>query len=440
MINTQRLPASKKRIYDILNQYDTGVKVLNNIKTNSNMIRSFSSINSFYKNKNILLELLRNIAAGVGAICAYVKSQVAAESTLANEMTQVSDLNDKVFKKINDFITNFTDPKNTNSIKNFVNELNDIEDFTNYYANLSVLSIFKQIHTIVYNFILNILGKGVRGREYKNYSDTTDKYIYHKKPYTTKDIKEKVVKNDKTDTVLEWITSRWNWTLPICCIDKIIHCVREDQGIEMLACYAKDLYRFKYLGNVLKCSAESFISCYEFGMISDNKIFRTTKKISNNGNGLFIDIIPYNKVYNFKNLKAKATNSGEKFYYVLLIEGQPVTMDQAIASYGVGDLDNTSSTIAANAISLNGSDYLDRLDQSVVDEMELDGDSSTFDEFDKKYGAQFKMTTPAQRQAAFKELQRRRRERAKTIFQKPAGGTFSTQGETSDNTNIINGQ
>lgn len=438
MINTQRLPSSKKRIYDILNQYDTGVKVLDNIKKNSNMIRSFSSINSFYKNKNVLLELLRNIAAGVGAICAYVKGQVAAESTLANEMTQVSDLNDKVFKKINDFITNFTDPKNTNLIKNFVNDLNGIENFTNYYANLSVLSIFKQIHTIVYNFILNILGKGVRGREYKNYSDTTDKYIYHKKPYTTKDIKEKVVKNDKTDTILEWISSRWNWTLPICCIDKIIHCVTEDQGIEMLTCYAKDLYRFKYLGNVLKCSPESFMSCYEFGMISDNKIFRTTKKISNNGNGLFIDIIPYNKVYNFKNLKAKATNSDQKFYYILLIEGQPVTMDQAIASYGVDDLDNTSSTIAANAISLNGGAYLDKMDQSVVDEMEQDGDSNTFDEFDRKYGAQFKMATQAQRLAAFKEIQKRRRERAKANLQKPAGETFSSQIESGDNSNIIN--
>ena len=437
MINTQRLPSSKKRIYDILNQYDAGVKVLDNIKKNSNMIRSFSSINSFYKNKNVLLELLRNIAAGVGVICAYVKGQVAAESTLANEMGQVSDLNDKVFEKINNFITNFTDPKNTNSIKNFVNGLNGIEDFTNYYANLSVLSIFKQIHTIVYNFILNILGKGVRGREYKNYSDTTDKYIYHKKPYTTKDIKEKVVKNDKTDTILEWISSRWNWTLPICCIDKIIHCVTEDQGIEMLACYGKDLYRFKYLGNVLKCSPESFMSCYEFGMISDNKIFRTTKKISNNGNGLFIDIIPYNKVYNFKNLKAKATNSDQKFYYVLLIDGKPVTMDQAIVSYGVDDLDNTSSTIAANAISLNGGSYLDKMEQSVVDEMEQDGDSDTFDEFDKKYAAQFKTATPAQRQAAFKEIQRRRRERAKANMQKPAGGTFSTQPESGDNSNII---
>ena len=438
MINTQRLPSSKKRIYDILNQYDTGVKVLDNIKKNSNMIRSFSSINSFYKNKNVLLELLRNIAAGVGAICAYVKGQVAAESTLANEMTQVSDLNDKVFKKINDFITNFTDPKNTNLIKNFVNDLNGIENFTNYYANLSVLSIFKQIHTIVYNFILNILGKGVRGREYKNYSDTTDKYIYHKKPYTTKDIKEKVVKNDKTDTILEWISSRWNWTLPICCIDKIIHCVTEDQGIEMLACYGKDLYRFKYLGNVLKCSPESFMSCYEFGMISDNKIFRTTKKISNNGNGLFIDIIPYNKVYNFKNLKAKATNSDQKFYYVLLINGQPVTMDQAIASYGVDDLDNTSSTIAANAISLNGGAYLDKMEQSIVQEMEQDGSSDTFEDFDKKYGAQFKMATPAQRQAAFKEIQRRRRERTKANLQKPAGETFSSQIESGDNSNIIN--
>lgn len=437
MINTQRLPASKKRIYDILNQYDAGVKVLDNIKKNSNMIRSFSSINSFYKNKNVLLELLRNIAAGVGVICAYVKGQVAAESTLAKEMDQVSDLNDNVFEKINNFITTFADPKDTNSIKNFVNELNGIENFTNYYANLSVLSIFKQIHTIVYNFILNILGKGVRGREYKNYSDTTDKYIYHKKPYTTKDIKEKVVKNDKTETIIEWISSRWNWSLPICCIDKIIHCVTEDQGIEMLACYAKDLYRFKYLGNVLKCSPESFMSCYEFGMISDNKIFRTTKKISNNGNGLFIDIIPYNKVYNFKNLKAKATNSGEKFYYVLLIEGQPVTMDRAIASYGVDDLDNTSSTIAANAVSLNGGVYLDKMDHSVVEEMEQDDSSNTFEDFDKKYGAQFKTATQAQRQAAFKEIQKRRRERAKADLRKPAGGTFSTQTESGDNSNII---
>ena len=437
MINTQRLPASKKRIYDILNQYDTGVKVLNNIKTNSNMVRSFSSINSFYKNKNVLLELLRNIAAGVGAICAYVKGQVAAESTLAKEMTQVSDLNDAVFDKINTFITTFADPKDTNSIKNFVNELNGIEDFSNNYTNLSVLSIFKQIHTIVYNFILNILGKGVRGREYKNYSDATDKYIYHKKPYTTKDIKEKVVKNDKTDTVVEWITSRWNWTLPICCIDKIIHCVTEDQGIEMLTCYGKDLYRFKYLGNVLKCSPESFMSCYEFGMISDNKIFRTTKKISNNGNGLFIDIIPYNKVYNFKNLKAKATNSGEKFYYILLIEGQPVSMDQAIVSYSADDLDNTSSTIAANAVSLNGGAYLDKMDQSVVKEMEQDGGVGSFEDFDKKYGAQFKKATPAQRQAAFKELQRRRIERGKANMQKPAPGTFSNQVESGDNSNII---
>ena len=47
------------------------------------MIRSLSSINSFYKNKYVLLDLLRNIAVCVGVICAYVKSQVAAESILA---------------------------------------------------------------------------------------------------------------------------------------------------------------------------------------------------------------------------------------------------------------------------------------------------------------------------------------------------------------------
>lgn len=436
MINTQRLPSSKKRIYDILNQYDAGVKVLNNIKTNSNMIRSFSSINSFYKNKNVLLDLLRNIAAGVGVICAYVKSQVTAESTLAKEMDDVTALNDSVFGKINSFITNFADPKNTLAIKNFIGELNAIEDFSNNYANLSVLSIFKQIHTIVYNFILNILGKGVRGREYKNYSDTTDKYIYHKKPYTTNDIKEKVVKNDKTDTVLEWISSRWNWTLPICCIDKVIHCVAEDQGIEMLTCYAKDLYRFKYLGNILKCSPESFMSCYEFGMISDGKIFRTTKKISNNGNGLFIDIIPYNKVYNFKNLKAKATNSDNKFYYILLVEGQPVTMDQAIETYNVDDLENTSSTIAGNVVLINASDYLDKMDASTVKEMEQDNTYKSFNDFEKRYGSKLTATTQKQRQSIYKEIDKRRAA-ARAKRDKPNRETFSGQTNGEDNSNVI---
>ena len=438
MINTQRLPASKKRIYDILNQYDAGVKVLDNIKKNSNMIRSFSSINSFYKNKNVLLELLRNIAAGVGVICAYVKGQVAAESTLANEMGQVSDLNDTVFDKINSFITTFADPKDTNSIKNFIGELNALEDFSNNYTNLSVLSIFKQIHTIVYNFILNILGKGVRGREYKNYSDTTDKYVYHKKPYTTNDIKEKVVKNDKTDTVLEWISSRWNWTLPICCIDKVIHCVTEDQGIEMLTCYAKDLYRFKYLGNILKCSPESFMSCYEFGMISDGKIFRTTKKISNNGNGLFIDIIPYNKVYNFKNLKAKATNSDNKFYYVLLIEGHPVTMDQAIQSYNVDDLENTSSTLAGGVVYVNASDYLDSMDVNTVKEMEQDEGYKSFADFEKTYASKLTATTKKQRENIYKEIDKRRTA-ARAKRDRPNKEMFSEQTEGEEN-NDTDGQ
>lgn len=355
MINTQRLPASKKRIYEILQSSIKGNDVLQTIANNNNIVRRFTTIKSFFENKKSLLSLLGVIADGVDVICEYILTNYKDNEDLNINMNNVQKLNADVYTIVSKFFKDFTNINDLDTIKNFIGELdNEVAiDTTGDLENLDDLSIFKQIHTIMYNFILACVGKG-RNIAQKEYKDSDNLYVPTQESYISKDIKAKVAAADKkTDTIIDWICTRWNWTLPICCIDKIIHVIDYGKAVIPINCFSGNLYRFKLLGSILKCSADSFLGCYEFGYVSNNGgIFRTSRSILNDGTGLYIDVRPSNKLYNFRNLKAKGDISDQKFYYRLYYNGSLISIDDVVGKYNTGDIKTSPSVLFSTKTAL----------------------------------------------------------------------------------------
>ena len=328
-----RLRGNKKRVYDILNSTNEGRLVLNNITNDSNLIVSFGSTGTLIDYSNDLYALLGVLLDGTSEIIKYL-SEINDHKLIADDYTKVMGDATDICVKTRDKIDVFFGDKITNdSITKFVNELNAVSLFDenkNSFSNLVGISVFKQIYTMMYNFVLvnNGITKGAKIKPKGGYVASTnihgEKYEFIK-PENTRT-------GGKSTQLLKWISTRWNWTLPICCIDKLIHCYSDYFNI--LPNVHKYLPVIKYLSVNLKCSAEAFLNCYDVGFIYKKKIIlRTSKHIKNDGTGLYLSVRPTNRTYNFFNLRTKGENSDQKCWYKLLVNDNLIEMDKAEQDY-----------------------------------------------------------------------------------------------------------
>lgn len=332
-MNVARLRGSKRRVYEILNSTVNGRKVLTLIEQNPKLIVSYGSIKTFINKKANLKQLLNIILTGSLYIINYLKN-ITDHNLVKNEYEKV--LNDAATTQgqIGTVINNFLnlDKIDINVIKNFVNALDtasDIDTTDNSFSNIVGVSVFKQIYTMMYNFVLECNGI-TKERRLKAKGGYTASSNLHSEEYELI-MPENIKIGGKKDQVIKWISSRWNWTLPICCFDKIIHCY--SNYFEIVNNVHKYLPTIKYLSGVLKCSAESFLNCYDVGFVNNAVILRTTKQIKNDGTGLYLSARPTNRTYNFHNLRVKGDNSEQKSWYKLFINGKLMDMDVAERTY-----------------------------------------------------------------------------------------------------------
>ena len=335
-MNVARLRGSKRRVYEILNSTENGQKLLTLIEGNPTLIVSYGSIKTFIDRKTNLKNLLAILLTGSLYIINYLKD-IKDHNLVQDEYIKVINDATKTQGDIGTAINNFFNLEkiDIDAIKKFVNDLDtasDIDTTGNSFSNIVGVSVFKQIYTMMYNFVLECNGvtKEKRLKAKGGYTASTN---MHSEEYELI-MPENIKIGGKKDQVIKWISSRWNWTLPICCFDKIIHCY--SGYFEIVDNVHKYLPTIKYLSGVLKCSAESFLNCYDVGFINNNVILRTTKQIKNDGTGLYLSARPTNRTYNFHNLRVKGDNSEQKSWYKLFINGKLIDMVDAEKIYNTG--------------------------------------------------------------------------------------------------------
>lgn len=335
-MNVARLRGNKRRVYEILNSTNDGQKLLTIIESNPKLIVSYGSIKTFIDNKTNLKNLLAVLLTGTLYIINYLKN-ITDHNLVQEEYIKV--LNDASAAQgtIGTTVTNFLklEEINIDVIKQFVTDLDkasDIDTTGNSFSNIVGVSVFKQIYTMMYNFVLECNGitKERRLKAKGGYTASTNLHSESYEVIMPEDIKI----GSKKDQIIKWISSRWNWTLPICCFDKIIHCY--SGYFEISNSVHKYLPTIKYLSGVLKCSAESFLNCYDVGFVSGNVILRTIKQIKNDGTGLYLSARPTNRTYNFHNLRVKGDNSDQKSWYKLFINNTLMSMIDAEKTYNTG--------------------------------------------------------------------------------------------------------
>lgn len=335
-MNVARLRGNKRRVYEILNSTGNGQKILQLIEANPKLIVSYGSIKTFINNKTSLKNLLAILLTGSLYIINYLKD-IKDHNLVVDEYNKVLGDAEATQGNIGTAINNFLNLKDidTDAIKKLVNDLDtasDIDTTGNSFSNIVGVSVFKQIYTMMYNFVLECNGI-TKERILKAKGGYTASTNMHKEEYELI-MPEDIKIGGKKDQVIKWISSRWNWTLPICCFDKIIHCY--SGYFEIANNVHKYLPTIKYLSGVLKCSAESFLNCYDVGYVNNTTILRTTKQIKNDGTGLYLSARPTNRTYNFHNLRVKGDNSEQKSWYKLFINGKLVDMNVAERTYNTG--------------------------------------------------------------------------------------------------------
>ena len=340
-MDVTRLGGSKRKIYNILNSTDDGVNVINILNANRDIIVGYSTIAGLKANNEKLKKLLDVIFDGVAAISKYLIRDRAPAAVGDDTMKKTFVKVDKITTDAKKDIDNFLDANNytAESIKNFVEGLDKHYSLGDKGQNLIIVGIFKQIYSMMYNFILGTLGrkrKGVAGPRIVGKSNIA--YASDDSFYIPQNMKAKGEGLDRTTKLTEWMMSKWNWRLGICCIDKLIHVYNH---VFIPVNFVDDsLPLLKYLSSVLGCSAEAFLGCYDVGYLKDeNKILRTSKYIKNDGTGYYLYVKPYNKGYNFNNLLTKTNNSEKMCWYKVFINGETKEMSDIVKAYNTIDDD-----------------------------------------------------------------------------------------------------
>ena len=335
-MNITRLRGNKRRLYEILNSTENGQKVLNAIKNNSDLIVNYGSTKTFIDNKNKLTALLAVLLDGSLYVLQYL-SNIKEHNLIQNEynkvLTDALTARANISKTVSDFLK--LEKIDEKAIKAFIANLDtasNIDTTGNTFSNIVGVSVFKQIYTMMYNLVLDCNGITKRAKLKVKGGYIASSNI-HSEEYELI-MPENIKTGGKKDQLLKWISSRWNWTLPICCYDKIIHCY--SGYFNILDNVHKYLPTIKYLSGELKCSAESFLNCYDVGFVVNKVILRTSKQIKNDGTGLYLSVRPTNRTYNFHNLRVKGDNSDQKSWYKLFIDGKLVDMTDAEKTYNTG--------------------------------------------------------------------------------------------------------
>ena len=190
--------------------------------------------------------------------------------------------------------------------------------------------VFKQLYTQVYCTVCDYNAYAREGKKTSNEKttkpinvkvDTTHKFNGH--GYReVKDVTDTIASN-KIKNIASWIDSRWDWRIPICCIDKMI-VITNDQ-ISIPAALYKYIPTLVYLSRKCKSTPTAYISNIDFIEIfkSGNIIMflRCSKSIKEGTTGYYFDLVSSYRKVNFDNLTKYNTMSKEVWSHIIVDGG-----------------------------------------------------------------------------------------------------------------------
>ena len=194
--------------------------------------------------------------------------------------------------------------------------------------------IFKQIYTQVYcalcdyNKQARISGGSKKGLKIINTKVNTEHQLTNYLITSVKDVNLSLHKS-KLKNLITWIDSRWDWRIPICCIDKMIIALDgynngKNYQTRVPAAIYGYLPTIVYFSRKCKSSPTAYISNIDFiKLFSTDTVVayvRCSKLIKQDATGYYIDVVALNRKINFNNL-TKYNSMTEDIWNHVIVHG-----------------------------------------------------------------------------------------------------------------------
>ena len=338
------LKGYRRRIIELINNSS---QVNDNVKKflrNDKIIVGYSSRSNAITNVGILRKMWETLLDLTKCVC----DQLATDKELATiggnvtTKTMCSDIS-ALTTKIKNYLNNTDIPKESdadydengnvsmddigNTIGKYVSDLDDLFPYTinnnNNNNNNGVdwklvitYGIFKQIYTQVYcalcdyNKQARSSGGSKKGLKIINTKVNANHKLTNYLITSVKDVNISLHKS-KVKNLISWINSRWDWRIPICCIDKMIIALDGYKGEKLYQpAIPAGIYGYLptivYFSRKCKSSPTAYISNIDFiKLFSTDEIVayvRCSKLIKQDADGYYIDVVALNRKINFNNL------------------------------------------------------------------------------------------------------------------------------------------
>ena len=350
------LKGYRKRIIELINNSAQVTNVIKNSLRNDNIIVGYSSRTSAIAN----VEALRKMWGTLLDLTKYICNQLATEGELTtisgndttkNMCNDVSALADKIKNHLNgadipkesenDYDEEGNVVLNTieATIGKYVSELDDLVPYANgdksvNWKNVITYGIFRQIYTQVYctlcdyNKYARTGGVSKKGLKIINTKVNPNHRLTGHLITSAKDYNLSLHQS-KIKNLITWIDSRWDWRIPLCCIDKMIIAL---DGYNNKTAYAtsvpQDIYNYLptivYFSRKCKSSPTAYISNIDFVKLFATDTVATyvrcSKLIKHDSNGYYIDVVASNRKINFNNL-IKYNSMTEDIWAHVIVHG-----------------------------------------------------------------------------------------------------------------------
>ena len=348
------LKGYRKRIIELINNSSQVNGVLKNSLRNDNLIVAYSSRASAITN----VQSLRKMWGTLLDLTKYICNQLATDDeliTIGGNLTtktmcgDISALTDKIKNYLNttaipkESENDFTEEGLValsgigNTIGKYVSDLDELLSFTDDNDKVDwklvvTYGIFKQIYTQVYctlcdyNKYARTGGVSKKGPKIINSKVNPSHELTGYRVTSAKDY-NLTVHQSKLKNLITWIDSRWDWRIPICCIDKMIIAL---DGLNNQASYATSIPQaiYTYLPTIIyfsrkcKSSPTAYISNIDFIKLFTTNVLATyvrcSKLIKQDVNGYYIDVVTSNRKINFNNLTKYNSMTADIWNHVII--------------------------------------------------------------------------------------------------------------------------
>ena len=350
------LKGYRRRIIELINNSPQVTDVVKKTLRNDKLIVGYSSrsnaittVDSIRKMWEILLDLTRCVCdqlATDGELAA-----ISGDLTTKTMCGDISTLTGKIKNYLNNTIipkeseNDYDDDGNVsldgieNTIGKYVSDLDDLFPFANNNNGVDwklviTYGIFKQIYTQVYcalcdyNKQTRIGGGSKKGLKIINTNTNPNHQLTSYRITSAKDVNLSLHKS-KIKNLISWIDSRWDWRIPICCIDKMIIALDGlNNGKTYGTAVPADIYKYLptivYFSRKCKSSPTAYISNIDFiKLFSTDEVatyVRCSKLIKQDVSGYYIDVVALNRKINFNNL-IKYNSMTEDIWNHVIVHG-----------------------------------------------------------------------------------------------------------------------